>query len=79
MHIPSNTIPQQASHTCEKQLAPQALMHVEACQEIHYTSDQYAEQHILFVALFPNILHIFRVSALTKWPMISRPPNIPGH
>lgn len=42
-------------------------MHVQACQEIYYTSDQYA-QDILFGALFSNILHIFRVSAVTKWP-----------
>lgn len=43
-------------------------MHVQACQEIHYTADRYAdEQDVLCVALFPNILHIFRVSAVSGW------------
>lgn len=49
------------------------MTHAPACQEVHYTSDQQAEQDILFVALFLNILHIFRVSALTKQPVI--PPQ----
>lgn len=48
-------------------------MHAPACQEVHYTSDQKVEQDILFVALFFNILHIFRVSTLTKQPVI--PPQ----
>lgn len=44
-------------------------MHFQACQEIYCTSDQYAEQAVPSVALFPNNLHIVRVSAVTQRPV----------
>lgn len=75
MHIPSETLLPQARHPCARQSTPQALKHGQACQEIYYTSDQHAEQGVLSTALFPNILHLFRVSAVTQWPVYS-PINI---
>ena len=72
MHRPSK-IPQEQDTCVQGSPQLRAPMPAQARPET-YTSDQHAEQDVLSVALFPNILHIFRVSAATKWHVI--PPYI---